>query len=163
MTIQQPTTPAGTHGAPARDAGPAAAVVPAAAGASAPQPAVRDAGAPAAHPAGTPAAHPAATDTPAPATNGGAARGANGSRGSAPAAAPVAPAAAPVPAAESTGAEGTEEPELTERTVPVEVDGKRFSVRLWLPDEELVAHELAHSPDEGRDGHRATLPGRPWG
>jgi acetyl-CoA/propionyl-CoA carboxylase biotin carboxyl carrier protein len=25
-------------------------------------------------------------------------------------------------------------PELTERTVPVEVNGKRFSVRLWLPD-----------------------------
>ena len=34
---------------------------------------------------------------------------------------------APVPAPES-------EAELTERTVPVEVDGKRFAVRVWLPD-----------------------------
>ena len=44
-------------------------------------------------------------------------------------------AAAPAPADESTEAEGPAEPELSERTVPVEVDGKRFSVRLWLPDE----------------------------
>ena len=44
-------------------------------------------------------------------------------------------AAEPAAAAEPTDAEGTAEPELTERTVPVEVDGKRFSVRLWLPDE----------------------------
>jgi acetyl-CoA/propionyl-CoA carboxylase, biotin carboxylase, biotin carboxyl carrier protein len=29
---------------------------------------------------------------------------------------------------------GDESPELVEQTVPVEVDGKRFSVRLWLPD-----------------------------
>ncbi len=34
----------------------------------------------------------------------------------------------------TTGAEPEPEAELTERTVPVEVDGKRFSVRLWLPD-----------------------------
>ena len=30
--------------------------------------------------------------------------------------------------------EGEEDTELVERTVPVEVDGKRFSVRLWLED-----------------------------
>jgi acetyl-CoA/propionyl-CoA carboxylase biotin carboxyl carrier protein len=28
---------------------------------------------------------------------------------------------------------------LTERTVPVEVDGKRFNVKLWLPDAPVVA------------------------
>jgi acetyl-CoA/propionyl-CoA carboxylase biotin carboxyl carrier protein len=32
-----------------------------------------------------------------------------------------------------------EAPELRERTVPVEVDGKRFSVKLWLPDGPAVA------------------------
>src|SRR4029079_13748248 len=39
------------------------------------------------------------------------------------------------PAAATTGAAagaGTDE-ELAERTVPVEVDGRRFSVRVWLP------------------------------
>jgi len=35
------------------------------------------------------------------------------------------PAPAPVPESEA---------ELTERTVPVEVDGKRFAVRVWLPE-----------------------------
>lgn len=39
--------------------------------------------------------------------------------------------AAPVSA---PAAEGEEPAALTERTVPVEVNGKRFSVRLWLPD-----------------------------
>jgi len=39
----------------------------------------------------------------------------------------VTSAPAPVPDAEAA-------PELIERTVPVEVNGKRFSVRLWLPD-----------------------------
>jgi acetyl-CoA/propionyl-CoA carboxylase biotin carboxyl carrier protein len=40
---------------------------------------------------------------------------------------------APTPAA--VPAEGTPAGEpLVERTVPVEVDGKRFSVKLWLPD-----------------------------
>ena len=38
------------------------------------------------------------------------------------------------PAELAGGAEPEAEAELTERTVPVEVDGKRFSVRLWLPD-----------------------------
>jgi len=39
------------------------------------------------------------------------------------------------PAAVVTGDDGTDsEAALVERTVPVEVNGKRFSVRLWLPD-----------------------------
>jgi acetyl-CoA/propionyl-CoA carboxylase biotin carboxyl carrier protein len=33
----------------------------------------------------------------------------------------------------------TEAPALVERTVPVEVNGKRFSVRMWLPDAPVVA------------------------
>jgi acetyl-CoA/propionyl-CoA carboxylase, biotin carboxylase, biotin carboxyl carrier protein len=41
-------------------------------------------------------------------------------------------AATAAPAAAAT-ADG-EAPALTERTVPVEVNGKRFSVKLWLPD-----------------------------
>ena len=44
-------------------------------------------------------------------------------------AAPTAPAAA----------EGEDAPALVERTVPVEVNGKRFSVRLWLPDAPVAA------------------------
>jgi acetyl-CoA/propionyl-CoA carboxylase biotin carboxyl carrier protein len=43
-------------------------------------------------------------------------------------------APAPVDAA---GGEAT--PELVERTVPVEVNGKRFSVKVWLPDAPVVA------------------------
>ena len=43
-------------------------------------------------------------------------------------AAAVATAPPPVPDADGVAAE------LVERTVPVEVNGKRFSVRLWLPD-----------------------------
>src|SRR5262245_3208472 len=39
-------------------------------------------------------------------------------------------AATPAPA----GADGAEAPELVEQTVPVEVDGKRFTVKLWLPE-----------------------------
>ena len=39
----------------------------------------------------------------------------------------------------TTGAGDGAEPEtLTERTVPVEVDGKRFNVKLWLPDPPVV-------------------------
>ena len=41
-------------------------------------------------------------------------------------------AGADAPVAEAP--EGEAAPELTERTVPVEVNGKRFSVKLWLPD-----------------------------
>jgi len=33
----------------------------------------------------------------------------------------------------------TDAPALVERTVPVEVNGKRFSVRMWLPDAPVVA------------------------
>ncbi len=36
----------------------------------------------------------------------------------------------------------TDEP-LTERTVPVEVDGKRFSVKLWLPDAPVAVRAAA--------------------
>jgi acetyl-CoA/propionyl-CoA carboxylase biotin carboxyl carrier protein len=39
-----------------------------------------------------------------------------------------------VPAASSTAEAGEEPAERVVQTVPVEVDGKRFSVRLWLPD-----------------------------
>ncbi|MGZ8764285.1 MAG: biotin/lipoyl-containing protein [Acidimicrobiia bacterium] len=40
----------------------------------------------------------------------------------------------------STSQESESEPEpLTARTVPVEVDGKRFSVKLWLPDAPVAA------------------------
>jgi acetyl-CoA/propionyl-CoA carboxylase biotin carboxyl carrier protein len=42
-------------------------------------------------------------------------------------------------AGEPAEADVAPEPGLTERTVPVEVDGKRFSVRLWLPDEPAVS------------------------
>jgi acetyl-CoA/propionyl-CoA carboxylase, biotin carboxylase, biotin carboxyl carrier protein len=42
-------------------------------------------------------------------------------------------ATAPAPAVESPPADDGPE-ELVERRVPVEVDGKRFSVRLWLPE-----------------------------
>jgi acetyl-CoA/propionyl-CoA carboxylase biotin carboxyl carrier protein len=44
-------------------------------------------------------------------------------------------AATPVASAE----EGDAEAPLVERTVPVEVNGKRFSVRLWLPDAPVSA------------------------
>ena len=47
----------------------------------------------------------------------------------------AAPAA--VPAADA--ADGTEPAALVERTVPVEVDGKRFNVKLWLPDAPMVS------------------------
>ena len=36
-------------------------------------------------------------------------------------------------------AEADDAPALVERTVPVEVNGKRFSVRMWLPDAPVVA------------------------
>jgi acetyl-CoA/propionyl-CoA carboxylase biotin carboxyl carrier protein len=51
-------------------------------------------------------------------------------------------AAAPdAAAADSTApsADGGDAAELVEQTVPVEVDGKRFSVRLWLPDAPAAA------------------------
>jgi acetyl-CoA/propionyl-CoA carboxylase biotin carboxyl carrier protein len=56
----------------------------------------------------------------------------------------------PVPAAAASGAEAEAVP-LEERTIPVEVDGKRFSVRVWLP-EAPAAGEAAtrRSPGGGR-------------
>jgi acetyl-CoA/propionyl-CoA carboxylase biotin carboxyl carrier protein len=39
----------------------------------------------------------------------------------------------------AAAAEGEPPAELVERTVPVEVNGKRFSVRLWMPDTAVVA------------------------
>ena len=41
----------------------------------------------------------------------------------------AAPASTPAPAA----SDGADDADLVERTVPVEVDGRRFSVRVWLP------------------------------
>jgi acetyl-CoA/propionyl-CoA carboxylase biotin carboxyl carrier protein len=39
------------------------------------------------------------------------------------------------PAPEATAVDGAEEAEpLLERTIPVEVDGKRYSVKLWMPE-----------------------------
>jgi acetyl-CoA/propionyl-CoA carboxylase biotin carboxyl carrier protein len=47
---------------------------------------------------------------------------------------------APTGAAEAPAAEGEEATAaLVERTVPVEVDGRRFSVKVWLPDAPVVA------------------------
>jgi acetyl-CoA/propionyl-CoA carboxylase biotin carboxyl carrier protein len=46
-------------------------------------------------------------------------------------------AAAPAPAVEAPADVAPEE--LTERTVPVEVNGKRFAVKLWLPDAPAAA------------------------
>ena len=49
-------------------------------------------------------------------------------------------------------------PALVERTVPVEVNGKRFSVKLWMP-------ESTTAPTAGRRPRRATQSGhgRRWG
>ena len=55
---------------------------------------------------------------------------------------------APAPVTDAPGA-----PELVERTVPVEVNGKRFSVRLWLPDAS-VAGGAGASNAGGRRGPR---------
>ncbi len=43
-------------------------------------------------------------------------------------------AAAPAPTAVAPAVDGGEAPELVEQRVPVEVDGKRFTVRMWLPE-----------------------------
>jgi acetyl-CoA/propionyl-CoA carboxylase biotin carboxyl carrier protein len=48
------------------------------------------------------------------------------------------PTAAAAPAPDGAGDEG-----LVERTVPVEVDGRRFSVRVWLPDAPVAAGRAA--------------------
>jgi acetyl-CoA/propionyl-CoA carboxylase biotin carboxyl carrier protein len=60
-------------------------------------------------------------------------------------------AAAPVAPVEAAGTDD-DPPELFEQTVPVEVDGKRFNVRMWLPE----------APAGGPPRKRATRP-RPSG
>ncbi len=56
----------------------------------------------------------------------------------------------------TTLVEGSDEPEpLLERTVPVEVDGKRYSVKLWLPEAtrgRRGAEEAAARPRPGASG-----------
>jgi acetyl-CoA/propionyl-CoA carboxylase, biotin carboxylase, biotin carboxyl carrier protein len=47
--------------------------------------------------------------------------------------------ASPDGAITTDAADGAEPETLTERTVPVEVDGKRFNVKLWLPDAPVVS------------------------
>jgi acetyl-CoA/propionyl-CoA carboxylase biotin carboxyl carrier protein len=66
-----------------------------------------------------------------------------------------APAAAPAAAASANGESGDAAP-LVERTLPVEVDGKRFTVRVWMPEIAVAA-----APAGRRGGGAATAPGRP--
>ena len=61
------------------------------------------------------------------------------------------PSAAVAPAVTSGDAEAGDAAALIERTVPVEVNGKRFSVRLWLP-------EGATAPSAAGGGRRAPRP-----
>ena len=53
---------------------------------------------------------------------------------------------APVATADPTASEAPPAP-LVERTLPVEVNGKRFEVKVWVPD---VAHHAPPSPGTGR-------------
>ena len=62
-------------------------------------------------------------------------------------------AAAPAPVASGADADA-DEVQLEERTIPVEVDGKRFSVRVWLP--EAPAGDTA-----GRGGRRGGKVNKP--
>jgi acetyl-CoA/propionyl-CoA carboxylase, biotin carboxylase, biotin carboxyl carrier protein len=55
--------------------------------------------------------------------------------------------AEPAPAAVPTSETDVGGPGLEERTVPVEVDGKRFSVRVWLP--ETPAHDATQRASTG--------------
>jgi acetyl-CoA/propionyl-CoA carboxylase biotin carboxyl carrier protein len=55
---------------------------------------------------------------------------------------------APQPIAAESGVDAAAE--LTERTVPVEVDGKRFSVKLWLPDSPVAPTTGATAPRRTR-------------
>ena len=52
-----------------------------------------------------------------------------------------------------------EAPELVERTVPVEVNGKRFSVRLWLPDAPAAAPATGARAARGRAAAAASSGG----
>ena len=65
-------------------------------------------------------------------------------------------AAAPQPAPVSPGPDAaTEGVPLEERTIPVEVDGKRFSVRVWLPETPAAGDAAAGG---GRSGGRVSKP-----
>ncbi len=61
-------------------------------------------------------------------------------------------AAAPAPAAPAATEAGAGGGPLVERTVPVEVDGKRFAVKVWLPEGPAVA------PAAGASSRRASRP-----
>jgi acetyl-CoA/propionyl-CoA carboxylase biotin carboxyl carrier protein len=58
----------------------------------------------------------------------------------------VAAASAPAPVPDAT----EEAPELVERVVPVEVDGKRFRVKVWMPDVAISASASASAPRRRR-------------
>jgi acetyl-CoA/propionyl-CoA carboxylase, biotin carboxylase, biotin carboxyl carrier protein len=65
--------------------------------------------------------------------------------------------ATPEPVASSSEAEA-EEQHLEERTVPVEVDGKRFSVRVWLPETPAVGDAATRGgPGAGRRAGKPRL------
>jgi acetyl-CoA/propionyl-CoA carboxylase biotin carboxyl carrier protein len=54
-------------------------------------------------------------------------------------------------------ASATDGPEvLSEHTVPVEIDGKRFTVKVWLPDPPAAPVAPAHAPAAARPRPRAT-------
>ncbi len=57
------------------------------------------------------------------------------------------------PASTAPATDGADPEALVERTIPVEVDGKRFNVRLWLPDAPAAAAPPARS-----GGKRAPKP-----
>jgi acetyl-CoA/propionyl-CoA carboxylase biotin carboxyl carrier protein len=65
-------------------------------------------------------------------------------------------AAAPTPVAPVAEGEAAAAP-LVERTVPVEVDGKRFAVKVWLPDAPAVAPAVASAAGGGAT-RRASRP-----
>src|SRR5881227_3350164 len=59
----------------------------------------------------------------------------------------AAPAPAPVASGPDADADGAQ---LEERTIPVEVDGKRFSVRVWLPETPAAGDAGARGPRGGK-------------
>jgi acetyl-CoA/propionyl-CoA carboxylase biotin carboxyl carrier protein len=52
--------------------------------------------------------------------------------------------------AAAAATDGAADEALVERTVPVEVDGRRFSVRVWLPDAPVVAAGAGHAAPAAR-------------
>ena len=64
--------------------------------------------------------------------------------------------ASPATATTAAAIDEAEPQTLTERTVPVEVDGKRFNVKVWLPDAPVVATRLrlARAATSGRRSRR---------